>query len=245
MFIKNSAYYFWFPVDLGAYILEQDTAASYLFEIDTTILAATFSTENSKLAKFYDGKKEGLSEEKFTIIKNRKHLPFTMHSIKNAGFFADFKAIIDNSGANSIGEMGALCQILQNQINYSRTNPTKRKYLLALDSLAAGQKFIRTWTYENTDYENKKLDNPYEYLTINEFNNTRLVLPDYEIDSLLEIKAYAAQTKPTLIYWKRNYRTSFHYEPYYYFIFYYVDFSPFLPRLRDMQVVFPRRFGLS
>jgi hypothetical protein len=73
-----------------------------------------------------------------------------------------------------------------------------------------------------------------------------LVFGDYKLDSLTEIKQYIKNTKPTLVYLKRSYRASFGNEPYYYFIFYYIDFQSFMrPRLRDMQVVFPRRFGLS
>jgi hypothetical protein len=86
----------------------------------------------------------------------------------------------------------------------------------------------------------------YEKLTIADLSKLELIYPDFTTEKLPQIAEYAEKTKPTFIYFKRAYRSGHHKEPYYYFILFYIDFQPFMPpRLRDMQVVFPRRFGLS
>jgi hypothetical protein len=238
--IKTPDYYFWYPIDFGAYILEHDTSANYLFDIDTILNAYTFSLENTKHTKFNYGKIEALKNIAFTSVKNRKNEPFTIHSLKSASFFKDFKDIIDNSGCSAIQEINQLCQILQVQGYFSTMNPSARKYILSLDTLSNGQKFIQLWRDEEYKFET------YEFLDNANFDKLELIFGDYTTDNLSELKAHIQKTKPQLMYLKRSYRTSFSNEPYYYFIFYYIDFMPFMPpRLRDMQVVFPRRFGLS
>jgi hypothetical protein len=237
---KTPDYYFWYPIDFGAYILEHDTSANYLFDIDTILNAYTFGLENTKHTKFNYGKLEALKTMALTSVKNRKNEPFTIHSLKSASFVKDLKYIIDNSGCSTIQEINQLCQILQVQYNFSTMNPSARQYILSLDSLSNGQNFIRLWRDEEYKFET------YEFLDNASFNKLELAFADYTTDNLSELKAYIQKTKPQLMYLKRNYRSAFNNEPYYYFIFYYIDFTPFMPpRLRDIEVVFPRRFGLS
>ncbi len=81
----------------------------------------------------------------------------------------------------------------------------------------------------------------FERLCLPDLQNLELLYPDFSSEKVPEIAEYAQQKKPTFIYFKRaqirNDNTA------YYFLFYYLDYIPFYGwHLRDMEVVFPRRF---
>lgn len=93
---------------------------------------------------------------------------------------------------------------------------------------------------ENTPKYTRSID-VFERMEVEDLERLELMYPDFTVDKIPEIVAYARQKKPTFIYFKRGKTED---EPVaYYFLFYYMDYIPFWGwRLRDLEVVFPRRF---
>jgi hypothetical protein len=234
--ISNDFYSFWYPLDWGTYVLQQDTNNTPLFIIDTILNAninITKKINNRILSQTFFYKKT------FTIIKNTSDALFSVHSLKQMPFYLNLSNIIQNTGQIQKTGIDSLLQLLQNQGNRSRMHETNYTTIIHWDSLnnKSGH-FLRTLIEERVY--------AYQYVSLENIDTFRFEIIDGTAPYFKAIEEYAKKTQPTLIYLKNCYRNSLSNEPYYYFIFYYIDFLPFMPpRLRDMQVVFPRRFGLS
>lgn len=248
---KYNTYYTWYPPEFATYVLQQDSTSIHNFVIKTTFASLVqkkemlYKNEMYKDVFFFFGQKEAKT---YSIIEHKNTNSHLSYSLKDSYFFSVFKNIIGEM--KTLQQIDSLLPLFQNQCNYSGYSPIEMHCIYFSDSTFSTKttqkiliEIVDTCKIKSQPYSFLDI---YEKQSIADLAKLELIYPDLTKEKIPEIAAYAAQTKPTFIYFKRAYRSSYRHEPYYYFIFYYVDFSPFLPpRLRDMQVVFPRRFGLS
>jgi hypothetical protein len=198
------------------------------------------------------------TDQLFIYYSISDSLPYLAYSLKGKHHFEMLQQIFETATFAKKVEIDTLLQLLQNQYRYDH-NRNNRCFLIDTvmntDAFADKKRMSidkrNMPIYKSVIWQGQECPEireriRTEYLPINaeKITSLQFILPDGYIENLDEIAEYAKRTKPAFIYYKpfaRNYSS-----PYNYFIFYYIDFIPFMPpRLRDMQVVFPRRFGLS
>jgi hypothetical protein len=148
---KNGKYYSWFPLDYGAYILDNDTLANYLYCSDSIFSAkilrfvSPIYCDSAYYLATYSPKNLPIFDRRtFKTVKNCANKPFTVHSLQNEPFYQDLADIIAESGLSAPIEINPLCQLLQCQYYISCMNPTNRQYILSLDSTKEKGNFINS-----------------------------------------------------------------------------------------------------
>jgi len=252
--------YFWLPFEWANYVSLLDTniikvndckySLSMSAQIDTVL-------EPQYWGLGYSAKYPKFRTEEYFYYTISDTLSYLAYSLKQEHHFNTLQQIFEDISFIDKSKIDTLLQLLQSQyrtkieknnncfsiVNVSDTNPTGLQFTPEDLRHLPIYKYT-TWRCQKCPEIKEHISTEYLLISADKINSLQFILPDGYIENLDEIAEYAKRTKPAFIYYKpfaRNYSS-----PYYYFIFYYIDFLPFMPpRLRDMQVVFPRRFGLS
>jgi hypothetical protein len=248
-----NTYYAWYPQEWAIYVLQNDENSYKKFNVKKcqpnftktkTILYSRDIIHYMGTTEYWDSSYHA----SFNIVSHTAAIPYTIYSLQQSFHFemlAKITAELDN-----YLQIDSLIIFLQNQGNYITHSFSDNHCITFIDTIVyqkQGDKFLYrlkdTCKLRTTPYIFLDI---YEKISIAGLSELELIYPDFTKEKIPEIAEYAEKTKPTFIYFKRAYRSGYSNEPYNYFIFYYIDFIPFMPpRLRDMQVVFPRRVGLS
>jgi hypothetical protein len=253
--------YFWLPFEWAQYVSDLDSNIIKIKTIKTVLAMATRSNTLAKqeLYGFIDTHvyPEFVLSNSYSYYYIADSLPYLAYSLNKTAHFEVLSNIFNDMYFADKKSVDTLLQLLQSQHKWDMDVNCKCFHITAVSDTCpiakqkpkykADQYII--WDGENCQsiksitagIHDTNID--YMRISIERFDTMSILLSNGYKENLTDIKKYVKETKPTFIYYKKmvhNFRTSYNY-----FIFYYIDFVPFMPpRLRDMQVVFPRMFGL-
>lgn len=262
--------YPWIPIEWANYIVHVDSTKikkDYEWQEETIVRKKTHSVYPfvyymSVYKDDYERAKEEQKKHIAQLKKNEKireycrfyncavlKTPtdsFKAYSMREEEAFRLLDTVVAQVPQYTVNGIDTLLSYLHNPSFYTATQGfdyTGQCYIEGIAKDSLGQPYLEVledtlqWLF-GTPY----ISNVFERVTVEDIRNTQLHYPDYTTEGVGAVANYAEKRRPTLMYFKRI--SSFvRDDTAYYFLFYYLDYHWFWGwRLRDLEVVFPRRF---